>query len=114
MNRRELIGLSGALAANWAVGRQFARSAGGGYPFTLGVASGQPSPDGFVIWTRLAVAPLAPDGLGGMSEPISVRWEVAADDGMRNVVRTGMQEAHRRWGYSVHVEVEGSSPAAHT
>ena len=54
-----------------------------GYPFTLGVASGQPSPKGFVLWTRLAPVPLAPDGLGGVSGPASVRWEVAADETMR-------------------------------
>ena len=35
-------------------------------PFRLGVASGDPSPSGFVLWTRLAPHPLAPDGLGGM------------------------------------------------
>ena len=34
-------------------------------PFTLGVASGEPSADGAVIWTRLAPNPLADDGLGG-------------------------------------------------
>src|SRR6516225_12414129 len=107
MNRRKLIGLSGAFAANWAVGRRFARSASGGYPFTLGVASGQPSPDGFVLWTRLAVMPLAPDGLGGMAEPTSVLWEVAADDAMRTIVRSGTVEAHSRWAHSVHVEVSG-------
>ena len=28
------------------------------YPFSLGVAAGDPSPDGFVIWTRLAPEPL--------------------------------------------------------
>ncbi len=28
------------------------------YPFQLGVASGDPLPDGFVIWTRLAPRPL--------------------------------------------------------
>jgi alkaline phosphatase D len=110
MNRRSLIALSGAFGASYAIGHRFARSAGGGFPFTLGVASGQPSYDGFVIWTRLAVAPLAPDGLGGMSEPISVMWEVAADDGMRKVVHTGTQEAHGRWGHSVHVEVSGLEP----
>ena len=27
-------------------------------PFTLGVASGEPAADGFVIWTRLAPEPL--------------------------------------------------------
>ncbi len=36
----------------------------GAYPFTLGVASGDPAPDGFVIWTRLAIRPLQP--VGGM------------------------------------------------
>ncbi|HEY1175067.1 MAG TPA: PhoD-like phosphatase N-terminal domain-containing protein, partial [Phytomonospora sp.] len=35
-------------------------------PFTLGVASGDPTPDGVVLWTRLAVEPFAEDGLGGM------------------------------------------------
>ena len=30
-------------------------------PFTLGVASGDPWPDGFVLWTRLAVDPVADD-----------------------------------------------------
>lgn len=29
--------------------------------FTLGVASGDPSPDGFVIWTRIAPEPFASD-----------------------------------------------------
>ncbi len=37
------------------------------YPFTLGVASGEPLSDGFVLWTRLAPNPLNADGLGGMA-----------------------------------------------
>src|SRR5262245_52638964 len=108
MNRRELIALSGAFAANCAIGR-FARAVGG-YPFTLGVASGQPLPDGFALWTRLAPIPLAPDGLGGMSEPVSVEWELAADEGMRNVLRSGTTDAVSRWANSVHVEVSGLEP----
>ena len=98
MNRRELIGLSGAFAASRAIGQRFGHAAGGS-PFTLGVASGQPSPDGFVLWTRLAVIPLAPDGLGGMAEPIPVLWEVAVDDAMRTVVRSGTTPAHGRWAH---------------
>ena len=48
-------------------------------PFTLGVASGDPAPDGVVIWTRLAPRPLADDGLGGMpARAVDVEWEVAA------------------------------------
>lgn len=35
------------------------------FPFPMGVAAGDPRLDGFVIWTRLALDPLAPDGLGG-------------------------------------------------
>ena len=31
-------------------------------PFTLGVASGDPVPDGVVLWTRLAPDPLVPGG----------------------------------------------------
>ena len=33
-------------------------------PFTLGVASGDPTPDGIVLWTRLAPEPADPAGLG--------------------------------------------------
>ena len=31
-------------------------------PFTLGVASGYPTPDSMVLWTRLALSPLEPGG----------------------------------------------------
>ncbi|MGO4747580.1 PhoD-like phosphatase N-terminal domain-containing protein, partial [Streptomyces sp. 2MCAF27] len=48
-------------------------------PFTLGVASGDPLPDGVVLWTRLAPDPLAP--FGGMDQrTYSVQWEIAADE----------------------------------
>ena len=32
-------------------------------PFTLGVASGEPTPTGVILWTRLAQEPLRPDGV---------------------------------------------------
>ncbi|MGL5116638.1 MAG: hypothetical protein ACRC7C_15070, partial [Beijerinckiaceae bacterium] len=32
------------------------------FPFPLGVASGEPAADGFVIWTKLSPEPLRPDG----------------------------------------------------
>ncbi|MFF5081973.1 alkaline phosphatase D family protein [Actinoplanes sp. NPDC000266] len=75
-------------------------------PFTLGVASGDPSEDGFVLWTRLAPEPLAPDGLGGMpARDVPVDWEVAIDDGFHRVVRRGVQVARPDFGHSVHVEL---------
>src|SRR5262245_25050881 len=106
MNRRKLIGTSGAFVASFAISPRFAWAVGG-YPFTLGVASGQPLSDGFALWTRLALMPLAHDGLGGMSEPVSVLWEVAVDESMRTVIRSGTREAVSRWAHSVHVELTG-------
>jgi alkaline phosphatase D len=109
IHRRKFVKLFAAVAASCVLGR-FGRAAGGGYPFALGVASGQPLPDGFVLWTRLAPAPLSPDGHGGMSESASVTWEVAADEAMRNVVQSGVTEAQIGWAHSVHVEVAGLEP----
>ncbi len=63
-------------------------------PFTLGVASGDPSPDGVVLWTRLAPRPI--EG-GGMAPDIyEVGWEVATDDKMKNVVQQGVEFAQLR------------------
>ncbi len=82
-----------------------------GNAFTLGVASGDPLPDGVVLWTRLAPEPLATDGLSGMPRRIvPVRWEVAEDERFRRVVRTGTALAEPDWGHSVHVEVTGLRP----
>ena len=78
------------------------------FPFTLGVASGDPSPDGVVLWTRLAPDPI---GGGGMSpEPVTVIWEVADDEAMRRVVKSGRVTATAQGGHSVHVEVDDLEP----
>jgi alkaline phosphatase D len=76
--------------------------------FTLGVASGDPTPGGVVLWTRLAPAPLA--GGGMPDRPVPVRWEVAADDRFRRVRATGVEVAEPRLAHSVHVEVRGLGP----
>ena len=47
-------------------------------PFTLGVASGDPTSTGGVLWTRLAPRPLEPEG-GMLGQRVSVQWEVADD-----------------------------------
>ncbi|HEX2312389.1 MAG TPA: alkaline phosphatase D family protein [Thermomonospora sp.] len=77
-------------------------------PFTLGIASGDPDHDGFVLWTRLALAPLAEDGRGGMpTRNVPVHWEVAADPRFRRVVRRGTALARPESAHSVHVELNG-------
>ena len=79
------------------------------YPFSLGVASGDASPDGFVLWTRLAPDPLAP--LGGMPRhALPVDWEVAEDDGFRTIVAKGQALAAPELAHSVHAEVAGLKP----
>ncbi|MFC7406692.1 alkaline phosphatase D family protein [Georgenia alba] len=84
----------------------------GGYPFTLGVASGDPMPNSVVLWTRLAPDPYAADGRGGMPDrAVPVRWEVAEDERFRRVVQQGRVTAVPELGHSVHPEVWGLSPA---
>jgi alkaline phosphatase D len=40
--------------------------------FTLGIASGDPAPDGVVLWTRLAPDPLHGGGMPARSVPVRV------------------------------------------
>ena len=80
-------------------------------PFNLGVASGDPWPDGFVIWTRLAPDPLAENGLGGMPDvPFRVEWEVARDPSFRRTVRRGSRVALPDSAHAIHVELRGLRP----
>ena len=79
-------------------------------PFSLGVASGYPTPHGVVLWTRLAPEPLAPDG--GMSPAaVPVTWELGLDEQFRRVARQGVAYAEPEWAHSVHVEIQGLEPA---
>jgi alkaline phosphatase D len=87
-----------------------APSSPAGPPFTLGVASGYPSPTGVVLWTRLAPSPAAPDG-GMPPESVPVAWEVATDEGMARVVQRGVAQAAPAFAHSVHVEIDGLEPA---
>ena len=74
-------------------------------PFTLGVASGDPLPDAVMLWTRLAVDPLKGGGMG--TAPIDVEWQIARDEAMKDVVRTGTVPAIAELAHSVHVDATG-------
>ena len=81
--------------------------------FTLGVASGHPTPDGVVLWTRLAPDPIAEDGLGGMDPaPVEVTWEVASDEAFGQIVRSGTTLARPELGHTVHVDLARLEPAS--
>ena len=116
LSRRRFLGAAGGLAGLLALGSPPAEKAVAAprftdYPFKLGVASGDPRPDSVVLWTRLAPEPLAEDGSGGVApERYDARWEVAADENFRRVVRRGSAAARPGLGHSVHAEVEGLRP----
>ncbi|MCO5098088.1 MAG: alkaline phosphatase D family protein [Rhodocyclaceae bacterium] len=103
--RNFLLAASTALAAP----RLWARPSFPADPFTLGVASGAPLPDGFVLWTRLAPDPMNGGGLPPAA--VEVRWEVARDEGFHAIVRAGRTMAEPEHAHSVHVEVAGLEPA---
>jgi alkaline phosphatase D len=71
--------------------------------FGLGVASGDPAPDGVVLWTRLA-----PGRMPARTVPVG--WEVAHDEGFTRLAARGTTAAEARLGHSVHVEVGGLDP----
>ena len=79
-----------------------------GYPFSLGVASGDPLPDSVVLWTRLAPDPLNGGGMPPVNVP--VRWQIAADENMKHVVKVGKAIATPDLAHSVHVDVRGLHP----
>jgi alkaline phosphatase D len=113
ISRRTLLRTGGSAAAGIVLlGHAAAAKAAppfAAYPFTLGVASGDPTPDGIVLWTRLAPKPL--EGGGLPPEVFGVRYEVAADEEFRQIVRRGAIEALPEEVHTVHAEIGGLQPA---
>jgi alkaline phosphatase D len=115
MRRREFLAGAASLLALAAGGCATARRTLGrprfeADPFSLGVASGSPLADGFVLWTRLAPEPLEPGG-GMPPEVVDVEWVLAAEPDMKQIVRRGSVPATPELAHSVHVELRGLEPA---
>ena len=81
-------------------------------PFTLGVASGDPSPTDVVLWTRLAPDPLAVGG-GMPAEPFEVRYELSQDEDFHAIVRKGSTVALPDEAHSLRAEIHGLAPDEH-
>ena len=95
------------------LGAAVAPAPGSPYPFTLGVASGDPAPGSVVIWTRLAPKPLAEDGQGGMSRSaVDVEWQVSATESFSTLTSYGKISARHDDAHSVHVVAGGLAPDA--
>ena len=113
MDRRDFLtdlaraaALSAIVANTW---RTTTRPRLAGDPFQLGVASGDPTPTGGVLWTRMAPRPLEPEG-GMEGQRVAVTWEVADDERFQRIVRQGRATAAPELGYSIHVDVDGLAP----
>ena len=108
LDRRRFLGGAAAVAASAAVPvsvRSLAAAAPdpGLAPFLHGVASGDPLPDGVILWTRVA-----PPGPGAV---VTVRWLVASDPQLRRVVRTGTAQARPGRDHTVKVDAGGLRPS---
>ena len=78
-------------------------------PFQLGVAAGDPTADGGVLWTRLAPRSLEPEGgMAGLRVPVD--WQVAEDEAFARVAQRGRATAVPELGYAVHADVRGLRP----
>ena len=95
----------GLMLAGARAPRIWAASFGDG-PFTTGVASGDPDHHSVVLWTRVAPDPLNGGGIPANVSPV-VRWEVATDPQMQQVIQHGTTLARGDEGHSVRVVVEG-------
>ncbi|MFE3657015.1 alkaline phosphatase D family protein [Streptomyces sp. NPDC059165] len=74
--------------------------------FLHGIASGDPLPDGVLLWTRITPVPDAVPGSGKGPET-EVTWEVAEDRGFSNVVARGRTTASAASDHTVKVDVRG-------
>jgi alkaline phosphatase D len=105
--RHFLAGTAGAVAAGCARFGSSIREASAGYPFTLGVASGDPDHQSVVLWTRLAPDPYDDRTL---AKPSEVAWSIAHDRQMAKRVQSGVVWALPDHAHCVHVEVGGLDP----
>jgi phosphodiesterase/alkaline phosphatase D-like protein len=103
-DRRGFLKLAGGAAAavTLPVWTSTARAALDPAPFSLGVASGDPTTGSVVLWTRLLPA--------GTDARVAVRWEVATNEAFTRVVRRGSALARPEDAHAVHAEVFGLDP----
>ncbi|MFJ2672332.1 alkaline phosphatase D family protein [Streptomyces sp. NPDC087525] len=100
-----------ALAAPVVLGGSAAASAAEAPAFLHGVASGDPLPDGVLLWTRVTPSPDAVPG-SGRGADTEILWEVAEDQRFASVVARGTTTARAASDHTVKVDVRGLRQAA--
>ncbi|MFG2979096.1 alkaline phosphatase D family protein [Streptomyces sp. NPDC048331] len=111
--RRRTVVLAAAATAAAApltsLGASAAHAAGVAPAFLHGVASGDPLPDGVLLWTRVTPTPEAVPG-SGLGPATQVSWEVASDKGFSRIVGSGTVTASAATDHTVKVDVRGLQP----
>lgn len=74
--------------------------------FLHGIASGDPLPDGVLLWTRITPTPEAVPG-SGKGPDTAVSWEVAEDKAFTRVVARGATTSKAASDHTVKVDVRG-------
>jgi alkaline phosphatase D len=106
MDRRHLLGLASAVAGSlWLPRSAWSQVRFNSDPFALGIASGSPTHDSVVLWTRL----VQPQG-GLPQQDLTVRWEMAHDAQFKKIAASGQATAVAALAHSVHVEVPVLAP----
>ncbi|WP_263171079.1 alkaline phosphatase D family protein [Streptomyces sp. SCSIO ZS0520] len=78
--------------------------------FQHGIASGDPLPDGVLLWTRLTPSAEAVPG-SGKGPATEVSWEVAEDKDFTRIVTRGSTTSRPESDHTVKAEVRGLRPA---
>ncbi|MFJ4683351.1 alkaline phosphatase D family protein [Streptomyces sp. NPDC088789] len=84
--------------------------AAGAPAFAHGVASGDPLPDGVLLWTRVTPTPEAMPG-SGRGPDTEVGWLVATDKALTHVVARGSLTARAATDHTVKADIRGLAPA---
>lgn len=87
-----------------------ARAAAVSPAFLHGVASGDPLPDGVLLWTRVTPAPEAIPG-SGLGPDTEVSWVVARDKALTDIVARGSTTATAASDHTVKADIRGLAPA---
>ena len=96
MLRRSFLGLLTSSILFTLLGtRGRAASHADNYAFHHGVASGDPLRDAIILWTRVS---------GAAGEPVTVQWQVARDEAMRDIVASGATATDADRDYTVKVD----------
>ncbi|WP_069772600.1 alkaline phosphatase [Streptomyces sp. LUP30] len=78
--------------------------------FLHGLASGDPLPDGVLLWTRVTPTPEAIPG-SGLGPDTEVSWIVARDKALTDVVAKGTTTATAASDHTVKADIRGLAPA---